>query len=154
MESCLGSTGVYTSMTCGIRPKTAAHFGLSALVYCRDEFAMHQIESFVIYGKLYWGAVIILINIEDRQHTYNVTLRCVRELLLPWKCSKYCIFACLCMHVALLIQHSTCVHHIVTSFVASPAPPHFSPLSHKQRRCRKKVIEHKMCVLIFSTTFV
>ena len=44
--------------------------------------------------------------------------------------------------------------HIVTSFVAPLAPPEFSTLSHKRRDIRKKVIEHKMCVLILSTTFV
>jgi hypothetical protein len=56
--------------------------------------------------------------------------------------------------VALLIQHATHMRHIVTSFVAPLAPPCFSTLSHKRRDFRKKVIEHKMCVLIFYTTFV
>jgi hypothetical protein len=32
--------------------------------------------------------------------------------------------------------------------------PYFSTLSHKQNDFQEKVIEHKMCVLIFSTTFV
>jgi hypothetical protein len=31
---------------------------------------------------------------------------------------------------------------------------HCSTLSHKRNDFRKKGIEHKMCVLIFSTTFV
>ena len=54
------------------------------------------------------------------------------------------------MRAALLIQHATRMRHIVTSFVAPLAPPYFSTLSH----FREKVTEHKMCVLIFSTTFV
>jgi hypothetical protein len=44
--------------------------------------------------------------------------------------------------------------HIVTSFVAPLAPPEFSTLFHKLRDIRKKVIEHKMCVLIFFKNFV
>jgi hypothetical protein len=67
---------------------------------------------------------------QDRQCTYNVTLRCTLELLLPWKSNKYYVFvwvclhmcgcrsawvcACVCIHVALLIQHATRMHHIVT----------------------------------------
>ena len=55
--------------------------------------------------------------------------------------------------VALLIQHVTRMRHIVTSFVASLAPPNFSTLPHKRHDFRKNVTEHKMCVLIFYTTF-
>jgi hypothetical protein len=37
---------------------------------------------------------------------------------------------------------------------ASLAPSHFLMLSHKWHDFRKKVTEHKMCVLISSTTFI
>jgi hypothetical protein len=63
-------------------------------------------------------------------------------------------WACACVHVALLIQHATRMRYIVTSLVTHLAPPYFSTLSHKWQDFRKKVIEHKMCDLIFYTTFV
>jgi hypothetical protein len=56
--------------------------------------------------------------------------------------------------VALFIQNATRVRHIVTSFVASRSPPDFSTLSHNRCDFRKKVVEHKMCVLIFFKTFI
>jgi hypothetical protein len=94
----------------------------------------------------------------------TLTLRRVHELLLPWKSDKYYIFVragmhmCMCVswhvHVALLIQRATHMHHIVMSVVAPLAPPYFSALPHKQHDFRNNFIEHKMCVLIFSTPSV
>jgi hypothetical protein len=40
--------------------------------------------------------------------------------------------------------------HRIMSTVACPALPHFSALTHKLQDFREKVIEHEMCVLIFS----
>ena len=81
--------------------------------------------------------------------TYNVTLSRVRESLLPKSSNEYYIFQC--VHAALLIHHVTRMRHVVTSLVAPLVPQHFSILSHKRCDFQKKVIEHKMCVLIFCT---
>jgi hypothetical protein len=85
-------------------------------------------------------------------------LRRVHASLLPWKSNKYYIFVCVCVCaralVALLIQHATRMRHIVTLFVAPLAPPHFSKLFHKRHGFREKDIEYKMCLFIFSITFV
>ena len=62
-----------------------------------------------------------------------------------WAC------ACVCVRVALLIQHATRVRHIVTSYVDPQSLPYFSILSHKWHDFRENVTGHKMCVLTFCT---
>ena len=46
------------------------------------------------------------------------------------------------------------MRRIILPSVACPAVPYFSKLSHKRHDYRENFIEHKMCVLTFSTTFV
>jgi hypothetical protein len=58
-----------------------------------------------------------------------------------------CVFVAICIHT-----QRACA---ILPSVAYPAPQHFSALYHKGNDFLKKnVIEHEMCVLISSTTFV
>jgi hypothetical protein len=82
---------------------------------------------------------------------YNVTLRRVRATIVAVE--KQLILHIVCVP-AFVIQHAKRVHHIVMSSVPYLAVPYFSTVSHKRHDFREKVIEHKMCVLIFCTTFV
>ena len=67
---------------------------------------------------------------------------------------------CMCVRACSLAypewNYISSMRYIVTSFMDPLAPPYFSTLYHKRQdfRGKGKVIEHKMCVLIFSTTFV
>ena len=56
-----------------------------------------------------------------------------------------------CVSVAFVSQHAKCMCHIIHSSVACLVIPCFLTLLHD---FQKNFIEHKMCVLIFSTTFV
>ena len=58
----------------------------------------------------------------------------------------------MCARVSLLVKHATLC--AMLSSVASLALPYFSTFSQTAQFSKKKVNEHKMCVLIFSTTFV
>jgi hypothetical protein len=62
---------------------------------------------------------------------------------------------CVHVHTALLIQHSTRIRHIVTSFVAPMAPPYILTLSHK--RCdfrKKKKFSNIKCLFLFSISLL
>ena len=59
-----------------------------------------------------------------------------------------------CVSVAVVFQHAVLMLRIELLSVASLAVPNFSTSFHKRNDFRKKIIDHKMGVLIFSTSSV
>jgi len=59
-----------------------------------------------------------------------------------------------CVSAALVIRHAMGTRRIISLSVSWLLLPYFFTLSRKRHDFLKKVIEHKICVLIFSTTFV
>jgi len=58
------------------------------------------------------------------------------------------------MFEALVIKYIKRLRRVILPSVVSPVLPYFYTLCHKRNDFPGKFIEHKMCVLIFSTTFV
>jgi len=74
-------------------------------------------------------------------------VRGVRACVCVW-----CV--CVCVFVSFVIQHAMRMRSLTISTVACLALPYFSTLSQKDTIPVQGVTEHKICVLIFSTTFV
>ena len=74
------------------------------------------------------------------------------QSLLQWKINKYYIlWVCVCS-----LSYPACNAHApyYIAICGLSGTTIFSTLSRKRHNFREKCIEHKMCVLVFSTTFV
>ena len=92
---------------------------------------------------------------------------CVRVCVLAFVCVSVCmclrvcvcVLACVCLCVSvcvgvtLVIQQVKRMRRNVLSFVSCPDVPHLLTLSHKSHDLRKKVTEHKKCVVDFLYNF-
>jgi hypothetical protein len=59
-----------------------------------------------------------------------------------------------CLSVALLFQHAKRMRHAILPSVASLALPHFPHYPINSTIFENKIVEHNMCVLVFSMTFL
>jgi len=104
----------------------------------------------VIIKKLYYDARPT--KYQDRQCTYNVTLRRVRPTVVAME-KQLSNTYCECAFVALGIQHAMRMRRIILSTVACLSVKYFSTLSHKRHFFSKKVIENKKVCFDFLYNF-
>ena len=94
---------------------------------------------------------------QDRQCKYNETKRRVRVTTVAVEKQEVLhilsVYVCVCSCVALVTQHAMRLGHIILPSVAGLVLPYFPSLSNKRHGFSKRCIKHKMCVLVFFTTF-
>jgi hypothetical protein len=91
------------------------------------------------------------VALQERQWTCNVKLRRIRVTTVAVESSKqYTFCICVCS-----LSYPACKSH-APFFHLWPVRLYwiFFALCHKRHYFREKIIDHKMCVLIFCTTFV
>jgi hypothetical protein len=91
-----------------------------------------------------------MICINTRQVMYyNVILRRVHLTIVAEERTRFIKYY-KCVFLALVIQYAMCMHGMTLSSVAYPALQYCSTLSYNRHDFRRKIVERKMCVLIFS----
>jgi len=130
----------------GILAATWYNIQASSLLVC-------IFESAILCQILYPCTILIITNSkQSRQRTHNRNIGARSR-------NHYCRGKALSItyseriSVSLVIQNTKRMRLIVLLSVSSTAAPYFSTISHKPHNL-KKILDHKTCVLIFSTTVV
>ena len=82
-----------------------------------------------------WQSVNVYKLEQDRQHMYNVTLRCICATIVAVE--KQYILNILSVFVALVTQHAKHMRFVILSTVVSPALQHFFTLAYKWHNFQK-----------------
>jgi hypothetical protein len=122
----------------------------STLCYCNCQMLRRHLQR-LKYNSERWAERKL--RVFGTRDTNCVTLRGVRLVLCDVKSNTYyLIWVCVC--ILRYPEHKKHVPYCITLCGLSGSNNIFPTLSHKRHDFREKVTEHKMCVLIFSTTFV
>jgi len=128
-------------------------------------FFPHYLINGTIFGKkllntkcVFWFSVQLLFEIflilRTTERDMIKSSQSVNKSLWPPSAADFMhIGFKVCVRLQPQVSSMQCACAILSS-VARPALPYFSTLSYKRHDFGKNVTEHKMCVLIFCTTFV